>query len=191
MRRLVDQVINVMVYVVFFTKLACQRKAGEMLQPVPVNRVNIKPNDEGGEQSDVSQQGHGDQDALPVLVKGPEGDVGQEGKGQQHAAEETKDVCDVVDPREKSAREEEEDDAQKFGEGFPRLFQNLPTLKELNEKAGEESKLRPCWTDLSSVGQEQGRGQVSSDATEDVNDGDADPTCQLFQVSEDGHLEHH
>lgn len=83
-----------------------------MLQPVPVNGVNIKPNDEGGEQPNVGQQWDSNEDALPVLVKSPEGDVGQDGKGEQHAAEETKDVGDVVDPRQKAAQEEEEDDAQ-------------------------------------------------------------------------------
>lgn len=44
---------------------------------------------------------------------------------------------------------------------------------------------------LSSVGQEQGRGQVSGDATEDVNNGDANPTCQLLKISQYGHLEDH
>lgn len=38
-------------------------------------------------------------------------------------------------------------------------------------------------TYLSSVGQEQGRGKVTRDPTEDINNGDADPTSQLLQVS--------
>lgn len=44
---------------------------------------------------------------------------------------------------------------------------------------------------LCSVGQEDGWGQVASDATEDVNDWDAQPTRQLLQVPQDGHLESH
>ena len=44
---------------------------------------------------------------------------------------------------------------------------------------------------LRSVGQEEGAGQVAGDATEDVDDGDADPASQLLQIPQDGHLEHH
>lgn len=44
---------------------------------------------------------------------------------------------------------------------------------------------------LGSVGQEDGRRQVASNATEDVNDGDAQPARQLLQVPQDGHLESH
>lgn len=44
---------------------------------------------------------------------------------------------------------------------------------------------------LGSVGQEYGRGQVAGDAAQDVNDGDAQPTSQLLQVPQDGHLERH
>lgn len=46
-------------------------------------------------------------------------------------------------------------------------------------------------THLSSVGQEQGRGEVSCDTTQDVNDRDADPTSQLLKVSQYRHLKHH
>lgn len=180
-----------MVDVVAFTELVCEGQAGQVLQPVPVDRVNVKPNDERGEQPGVDHHRDGDEDALPVLVEVPEGDVGQEGEGEQQAAEETEDVGDVVDPRQEAAQEEEEDDAQQLEEGFPRLLQDLPTLKQLDKQAGEESKLRPRWTHLSSVGQEQGGGEVSSDTAEDIDDGDADPTSQLLQVSQYGHLEHH
>lgn len=100
-----------------------------MLQPVPVNRVKIKPDDEGREQPDVGQHWDSNEYTFPVLVKSPEGDVGQEGKGEQHAAEETKDVGDVVDPRQEAAQEEEEDDTHQFEKGLPRLLQHLPTLK--------------------------------------------------------------
>lgn len=120
-----------------------------MLQPVQVNSANIKPNDEGSEQSNVGQQRDGDEDTFPVLVECPEGDVGQEGKREQQAAEETEDVGDVVDPRQKAAQEKEEHDARQFRKGFPGLLQHLPTLKQLNKEASEEPKLRPRWTHLS------------------------------------------
>jgi len=142
-----------MVDVVAFTELVCEGQAGQVLQPVPVDRVNVKPNDERGEQPGVDHHRDGDEDALPVLVEVPEGDVGQEGEGEQQAAEETEDVGDVVDPRQEAAQEEEEDDAQQLEEGFPRLLQDLPTLKQLDKQAGEESKLRPRWTHLE--GEEQ------------------------------------
>lgn len=141
-------VVNVVVYVVLFTKLACEGKAGEMLQPVEVNGVNIKPNHEGGEEPDVGDQRHGDEDPLAVFVEGSEGDVGQEGEGEQQAAQEAEDVGDVVDPRQKAAQEEEEHDAQEFEEGLPRLFQHLPTLEKLDEEASKEPKLGPSRTHL-------------------------------------------
>lgn len=100
---------------------------------MPVNWVNIKPNDEGRKQSYVGQQWDSNEDAFSVLVKSPKGDVGQESKREQHATEETKDVGDVVDPRQQAAHEEEEDDARQFKEGLPWPFQYLPTLKQLNE----------------------------------------------------------
>lgn len=137
-----------MVYVVLLTKLACEGEAGEVLQPVQVNVVDVKPNDERGEQPHVRQQGHDDEDALAVFVEGPEGDVGQDAEGEQQATEEAEDVGDVVDPRQKATQEEEEDDAHQFEQGFPRLFQHLPALKKLNKEAGEESELRACWTHL-------------------------------------------
>lgn len=105
-------VVDVMINVIFFTKLACEGQTGEVLQPVPVNRVYIKPNDEGGEESDVGQQGHKDEDAFIVLVKFPKGDVGQKGKGEQQATDKAKDMGDVVDPGQKATEEEEEDDTE-------------------------------------------------------------------------------
>lgn len=131
-----------------------------MLQPVPVNRVNIKPNDEGREQPGVGHHWDSNEYTFSVLVKSPEGDVGQEGKGEQHAAEETKDVGDVVDPRQEAAQEEEEDDGQQFEEGLPRLLQDLPALKQLNKQASKESKLRPCWTHLE--GENKRKRQVTN-----------------------------
>lgn len=125
-----------------------------MLQPVPVNWVNIKPNDEWRKQPDVGQHRDSNEDAFSVLVESPKGDVGQEGKGEQHATEETKDVGNIVDPRQQATQEEEEDDARQFEEGLPWPLQHLPTLKQLNEQASKESKLRACWTHLSSVGEE-------------------------------------
>lgn len=92
-----------MVYIIILTKLACEGQAGEVLQPVPVNRVNIKPNSERGGQSNVGHQRDTNEDAFPVLVKCPKGHVGQEGKWKQQAAEETKDVGDVVNPWQKAA----------------------------------------------------------------------------------------
>lgn len=97
--------VNVVVYVILFAELVCEGQAGEMLQPVPVDRVNIKPNDEGREQPNVGQHRDSDEDTFSVLVKSPEGDIGQDGKGEQHTAEETKDVGDIVNPRQEAAQE--------------------------------------------------------------------------------------
>ena len=110
--------------------------------------VAVKPRHERGEQDNVDCQGHDDEEAFAALVECPKGDVGQEGEGEEQAAEEAEDVGDVVDPRQEAAQEEEEHDAQQLEEGLPGLLQHLPALKQLNKQAGEESKLRPCWTDL-------------------------------------------
>lgn len=109
--RLVHHIVNVVVYVVLFAERARERQAGEMFKPVPINRVKIKPNDEGREQPDVGQHRHSDEDAFSVLVKSPKGDIRQEGKGEKHAAKETKDVSNVVNPWQEAAQEEEENDA--------------------------------------------------------------------------------
>lgn len=114
-RRLMYHVVDV----VFFTELAREGQAGEVLQPVPVNRVDIKPDDEGGKQADVGKQGNSDEDPFSVLVKSPKSEIGQECKGQQHAAEKAKDVGDVVNPWEEATQEEEEHDAQQFQKGLP------------------------------------------------------------------------
>lgn len=141
-------VVNVLVYVVLFAEFAREGQAGEMLQPVPVDGVDVEPDDEGSEQADVDQHGRADEDALPVRVNGPEGDVGEEGEGEQQAADEAEYVCDVVDPGQEAAQEEEEDDARQFEEGLPRILKHLPTLKQLHKQAGQESKLGACWTHL-------------------------------------------
>lgn len=141
-------VVNVMVYVILFTELVCEGQAGEMLQPVPINWVKIKPNNEGREQSNVEQYCHNNEDSFPVCVKSPKGDVWQEGEGKQHAAEEAKNVGNVINPWQKTTEKEEQDDAQQFQKGLPRLLQHLPSLEQLNKEAGKESKLRPCWTHL-------------------------------------------
>lgn len=44
---------------------------------------------------------------------------------------------------------------------------------------------------LRPVRQEDGTGQIARDATEDEDDGDAEPACQLLQVSQHRHLEGH
>lgn len=141
-------VVNVLVYVVLFAEFAREGQAGEMLQPVPVDGVDVEPDDEGSEQADVDQHGRADEDALPVRVSGPEGDVGEEGEGEQQAADEAEYVRDVVDPGQEAAQEEEEDDARQFEEGLPRILKHLPTLDQLHKQAGQESKLGACGTHL-------------------------------------------
>lgn len=119
-----------------------------MLQPVPINWVKIKPNDKGREQSNVEQYCDNNEDSLSICVKSPKGDVWQEGKRKQQAAEEAKNVGDVINPWQKATQKEEQDDAQQFQKGLPRLLQHLPSLEQLNKEASQESKLRPCWTHL-------------------------------------------
>lgn len=141
-------IVNDVVNVVFFAELVCEGQAGEMLQPVPVNWVNIKPNNEGREQPNVGQHWDSNEDTFSVFVKSPKGDIGQEGKGEQHTTKETKDVGNVIDPRKEATQEKEEDNTGQFKKGLPWLLQHLPPLKQLNKQASKESKLRPCWTHL-------------------------------------------
>lgn len=115
---------------------------------MPVNGIKIKPNDEGRKESNVGQQGEGNEDTFAVLVRSSKGEVWQEGEGQQQAAEEAEDVGDVIDPWQEATEEEEEHDGEQLQKGIPRLLQHLPSLEQLNKQAGEESKLRTCWTHL-------------------------------------------
>lgn len=96
-------VVNVLVYVILFTELACEGQAGEMLQPVPVDGIDIKPNDERREQPNVGQHRGTNEESFSVLVNSPKGDIGQEGKGEQQAAEEAKYVGNVVNPGQEAA----------------------------------------------------------------------------------------
>lgn len=115
---------------------------------MPINWVKIKPNNEGGEQSNVEQYCDNNEDSFSVCVKSPKGDVRQKGKGEQQAAEEAKNVGNVINPWQKPTQKEEQDDAQQFQKGLPWLLQHLPSLEKLNKEAGKESKLRSCWSHL-------------------------------------------
>lgn len=48
-----------------------------------------------------------------------------------------------------------------------------------------------CREHLSPVGQEDGTGQVPCDATQDVDNGDTQPTSQLLYISQYGHLKYY
>lgn len=76
-------IVNVVVYVIFFTELVCEGQAGEMLQPVPIDWVKIKPNNKGGEQPNVGQYCDSNEDSFPVCVKSPKSDIWQESEGKQ------------------------------------------------------------------------------------------------------------
>lgn len=133
---------------VLLAELASEGQAGEVLQPVPVDGVDVEPDEERGEQANVDQEREQDEDPLPVLVEVPEGDVGQEGEGQQQAAQEAEDVGNVVDPGQEAAQEEEEDDAHQFEEGLTGVLQHLPALEELHKQTSQQPKLGPGWSNL-------------------------------------------
>lgn len=123
------------VVIVALAELAGEGDACEILEPVPVDGVDVEPDDERREQPHVHQQRQDDEDTLAVLVEGAEGDVRKEGERQQQAAEEAEDVGDVVDPWQQTTEEEEENEAEQLEEGVPRLLQHLPALKELDKQA--------------------------------------------------------
>lgn len=145
---LVQHALDVVVYIIFGTERACERQTGELLHPGPGNRINIKPNKEGRKQSNEGRQCQSSEDAFSVLVESAEGEIRQEGEGQQQAADEAKDVGDVVDPWQETTDEEEEQHDEQLQKGLPRLLQYLPSLEKLDKQAGEESKLRASWTHL-------------------------------------------
>lgn len=93
-------------------------------------------------ESNVGHQlkGH---DTFSVLVESAEGEIWQESKAQQQAAEDTKDVGDVIDPRQ----EEEHHDKQ-LQKGPPQLLQYLPSLEQLNKQASQEPILGASRTSL-------------------------------------------
>lgn len=140
--------VEAVVYIICCTERACETQTCELFHPGPVNWINIKPNNEGRKHSNVGRQRKGSEDAFSVLVKSAEGEIGQEGKGQQQAAEETKDMGDVIDPWQEATDKEEEHHDEQLQKGPPRLLQYLPSLEQLNKQAGEESKLRATWTHL-------------------------------------------
>lgn len=123
------------VVIISLAELAGEGDAGEILEPIPVDGVDVEPDDERGEQPQVHEQWQDDEHTLAILVEGAEGDVRQEGEGQQQAAEEAEDVGDVVDPRQQATEEQEENKAEQLEEGIPRLLQHLPALKELHKQA--------------------------------------------------------
>ena len=74
---------------------------------------------------------------------------------------------------------------------FESSFHNVVRWWSGREKSQPHNILQLCGDHLRSVGQEDGWSQVAGDATDDVNDGDAQPARQLLQVPQDGHLERH
>lgn len=137
-----------MVYVIVCTEGACERQAREPLQPVPADGINIKPNNEGRKESNVGHQRNNSQDPFSVLVDGAKGEIRQEGKGQQQAAEETKDVGDVIDPWQEATDKEEEHHDEQLQKGPPWLLQDLPGLEQLNKQTSQESILGASWSRL-------------------------------------------
>lgn len=123
------------VVIVAFAELAGKGNAGEVLKPLPVDGVDVEPDDKWGEKPNIHEQRQNDEHTFAVLVEGAEGNVGQEGEGQQQAAEEAEDVGNVVDPRQQATKEEEEDEAKQLEKSIPWRFQHLPALKKLDKQA--------------------------------------------------------
>lgn len=125
-----------LVQIILLAEPVSERQASEVLNPVPVNRVHIEPDHQRCEEPDEDQHRDDDHDSLAVLVHRAKGDVGQEGEREQQAAEEAKDVCNVVNPWQEAAEEEEEDDPRKVQESLHGLLEDLPALEKLHKKAG-------------------------------------------------------
>lgn len=86
------------IQIILFTELGSEGKAGEILNPVPINGIHIEPDHKRCKQTNKYQQGDDYHSPLTVLVHSAKGDVGQESKRKQEATEEAKDVCNIVNP---------------------------------------------------------------------------------------------
>lgn len=140
--------MKVGIEVVLLAEFVRERDAGEQFAPVTLDWVDVEEHHKARKQTDKHQQEDNDLAAFAVQVCAAEADVGQEGKGQEEARDEATNMGEIVDPGKQPKGEEEEHHAQQLYEGPPRLGQDLPALKELHKKAGQDPKLRASWTHL-------------------------------------------
>lgn len=139
------------VQLVLLTELVREGDAGEELTPLAAHGVDVEENHQAGQQAQEDHLEDEDLAALAVQVKLAEADVGQEGEGQEEAADEARDVSEVVDPGQQPKGEQEEDHGRQLEEGAPGPCQDLPALEELHEQAGQDAKLRAGWAHLATV----------------------------------------
>ena len=130
------------IQLVLLTELVSEGDAGEELTPLAADRVEVEEDHQAGQQAQEDQLKDDDLAALAVQVELAEANVGQEGKGEEEAADEARDVGEVVDPGQQAEGEEEEHHGQQLEEGPPGPRQNLPALEELHEEAGQDAELR-------------------------------------------------
>lgn len=129
------------VEVIFFTEFIGEGNTSQILAPLAGYWVDVEQDHQPCKQPHEGDEEDHNLTSLAVQVKSPKADVGEECKRQEEPADEAGDVGKVVDPREEAEGKEEEDQAHQLDEGLPRPRQDLPTLEELDKKAGEDAKL--------------------------------------------------
>lgn len=90
-----------------------------------------------------------------------EGDEGHDGVGDEEAKDEPEEVSVVVYPGKKTREEEDCGDSDQLEDGHLWILETWPLMDDLHDAAGQESKVRPGRTHLSSVGNKDGGGEVA------------------------------
>ena len=153
------------VNVLFRTKIFCDGNTIEVLADLTVvDWCDVKEKDESDKDENAGEETDPQQDQLSSPLVDSEGDERQDCVRDEEAEDEAKEVGVVVDPGEESGEEEDCGDPDQFEYRHLRVLERRPLVDDLHNAAGQEAEVRPGRTDLSSVGHEDGAGEVPDHA---------------------------
>ena len=88
----------------------------------------------------------------------------------------------VVNPRKESGQEEDGRDAHQLEDGHVRVLEHVPLVDDLDHATGEEAEVRSGGSDLGSVRNEDGGGQVADHSGPHVDQSDSSGSGHLLEV---------
>lgn len=157
-----------------------------------VDGSDVEEQQQADEEEDDAGEADDDQDQLPpTVVDPPEGDEGQERVGEEEPEDEAEQVGVVVHPGKESGQEEDGRDADQLEDGHFRVLEHVPLVDHLDHAAGEQAEVRARGSDLSSVGNEDGGGEVADHAGAHVDERDSGGSGHLLQVAHQPVLQSH
>lgn len=184
------ELLELNIYFHTVTKCVCKWYTVEILTVYTVvNRTDVKHDDQSSKQTDRGEEADYDANLLPTFIHDVESDVWKERKWQQKSKDEADKMGVIVDPRKKTNDKEEKQKDRELSDRPDGTLQDTPALKDLDEKASENSELRPSWTSLNMIRKKNGAGKTSSDSTHHVDDHYSEASAQLFNVTHYDHLE--